>query len=171
MRKLNLIAVATGAVLLLSGICSCTKDGADLYNGYYSFKTSGTLNVTREYPDEELESDNTTLPLTAESGQLNILRVNDTDVILAFNILGGDAIVMNGTVNSDNEIELEKSKRIITVKDGAINPQFTVTVSGSGIRYDNVIIFNLTYSGNGSSTLRNYTITASNVQCIAKLNE
>lgn len=171
MKRLKLLAAATGSILLLIGMCSCKKDGVYSYTGSYSFKTSGTISVDREFTDEEFESDQVTLPLTPESGQLNILRANDTDVILTFNVIGGDAVVMNGTINSDNEIELEKNKRIITVKDGAVNPQFNVTVSGSGIKYDDVIVFYLTYSGQGSSTLRNYSITASNIQCVAKLNQ
>lgn len=168
MKRLDLFAAATGLLLLLAG--SCTKDGAELFTGYYSFKTGGTLETRREYSDESIESDTVTLPLTSESGQLNILHEKDNKVILAFNIMGGDPVVVNGSVNADNELVLEKTTRLITVKDGALSPQFTVTISGRGKKYDDVVIFNLKYDGSASTTLRNYTIISSNVQCVAKIN-
>lgn len=227
MKRNLILAAAVFAALLLS-LTSCEKEGTRLYEGYYSFKTSGTLTIDREInasdddSDAESDTDDTTtggddtsagttsllpssalddlldslgislpdlrdslgidsditLPttdgtfkssLSSESGQMNIVTTGENTMIVTLNIVGGDVLVFDATVDG-KKITLNPINRILTIKDEGLTFTIDATVEGTGEKYDDVVIFSLKYTGDTSYLVYNYTITDSDVKCVAKVN-
>ena len=172
---------ALAVVVSLMSLISCEKEGVKLFDGNYSFKTSGILTVERTTKVSESDASagildipdgNRTfkLPLTSESGQMNIIKTGDNSVIVTMNIVGGDALVFNGKAEG-KVLTLDPAVRIVSFRDGANTVSLEITVSGTAEKHDDVAIFTLEYTGGGETTLYDYKILASEVKCVAKLNE
>ena len=110
------------------------------------------------------------LPLTSESGQMNIIKTGDNSAIVTMNIVGGDALVFNGKAEGKT-LTLDPAVRFVHFRDGASTVQLEVTVSGTAEKHDDVAIFKLEYVGKGETTLYDYEIKDSDVKCVAKVNE
>ena len=194
---------ALAVVASLLSFCSCEKEGVKLFDGNYSFKTSGILTIERtakvsesdasaeiparisdsgntgwpdidlpDLPDLDFPDGNRTfrLPLTSESGQMNVIKTGDNSVIVTMNVVGGDAFVFSGKAEG-KVLTLDPAVRIVSFRDGANTVSLEVTVSGTAEKHDDVAIFTLEYTGGGETTLYDYKILASEVKCVAKLNE
>ena len=111
--------------------------------------------------------------IVAESGQMHILEDGTDRMKVTMNITGGDPVVFEAVAGGDN-ITLSPVKRYITVsKDGSVGlpARCWMNVSGSGKRYEDMIIFNLTYQGDYNFEDIEGTITKSDINCIATVNE
>ena len=172
---------ALAVVVSLMSLISCEKEGVKLFDGNYSFKTSGILTVERTAKVSESDASagildipdgNRTfkLPLTSESGQMNIIKTGDNSVIVTMNIVGGDALVFSGKAEG-KVLTLDPAVRFLSFRDGANTVSLEITVSGTAEKHDDVAIFTLEYTGGGETTLYDYKILASEVKCVAKLNE
>lgn len=172
---------ALAVVVSLMSLISCEKEGVKLFDGNYSFKTSGILTVERTAKVSESDASagildipdgNRTfrLALTSESGQMNIIKTGDNSVIVTMNIIGGDALVFNGKAEG-KVLTLDPAVRFLSFRDGANTVSLEITVSGTAEKHDDVAIFTLEYTGGGETTLYDYKILASEVKCVAKLNE
>lgn len=172
---------ALAVVASLLSFCSCEKEGVKLFDGNYSFKTSGILTIERTAKVSESDASaeildipdgNRTfkLPLTSESGQMNVIKTGDNSVIVTMNIVGGDALVFNGKAEG-KVLTLDPAVRFLSFRDGANTVSLEITVSGTAEKHDDVAIFTLEYTGGGETTLYDYKILASEVKCVAKLNE
>ena len=172
--------VALGLSFALFALTSCEKAGVDLYEGFYSYKLSGTVTVDKllienidlpeTEPAEPAEPVEATLPLISESGQMNVLEKGADSLIITMNAIGGDVLVIDACVKG-NDLEISEFSRIVKVEDGSRTVSLNCTGSGSGKKYDDVIIMDLSYLGDGSSTLYDYTIKSSSVKCVAKVNK
>lgn len=172
---------ALAVVASLMSLISCEKEGVKLFDGNYSFKTSGILTVERTAKVSESDASagildipdgNRTfkLPLTSESGQMNVIKTGDNSVIVTMNVVGGDAFVFSGKAEG-KVLTLDPAVRFVSFRDGANTVSLEVTVSGIAEKHDDVAIFTLEYTGGGETTLYDYKILASEVKCVAKLNE
>lgn len=201
--KMKPFVAALAVVVSLMSLISCEKEGVKLFDGNYSFKTSGILTVKRtakvsesdasaeiparisdsgntgwpdidlpDLPDVDFPDGNRTfkLPLTSESGQMNIIKTGDNSVIVTMNVVGGDALVFNGKAEG-KVLTLDPAVRLLSFRDGANTVSLEITVSGTAEKHDDVAIFTLEYTGGGETTLYDYKILASEVKCVAKLNE
>lgn len=179
--KMKPFVAALAVVVSLMSLISCEKEGVKLFDGNYSFKTSGILTVERTAKVSESDASagildipdgNRTfkLPLTSESGQMNIIKTGNNSVIVTMNIVGGDAIVFNGKAEG-KVLTLDPAVRVLSFRDGANTVSLEITVSGTAEKHDDVAIFTLEYTGDGETTLYDYKILASEVKCVAKLNE
>ena len=74
---------------------------------------------------------------------------------------------------SGGTITLEKTGRFVPVHDriGVAFSYHDLQLSGSGTRYDNMIVFGLVYEGDYSESSFEGTVTASRINCIATQNE
>lgn len=111
--------------------------------------------------------------IVAESGQMHILEDGTDRMKVTMNVTGGDPVVFDASADSDN-ITLSPVKRYISVsKDGSVGlpARCWMNVSGSGKRYEDMIIFNLTYQGDYNFEDIEGTITKSDINCIATVNE
>ena len=206
--KMKSFVSALAVVASLMSLCSCEKEGVKLFDGNYSFKTSGILTVERIAEISETDGDETAsgqasdngnsewpgidlpdidlpdipgvvlpdgdrtfrLPLTSESGQMNIIKTGDNSAIVTMNIVGGDALVFNGKAEGKT-LTLDPAVRFVHFRDGASTVQLEVPVSGTAEKHDDVAIFKLEYVGKGETTLYDYEIKDSDVKCVAKVNE
>ena len=84
-------------------------------------------------------------------------------------IRDSDVLVLDACVK-DNDLEISEFSRIVKVEDGSRSISLNCTASGSGKKYDEIIILEFSYLGEGSSTLYDYSIKSSSVKCVAKLN-
>ena len=172
---------ALAVVVSLMSLISCEKEGVKLFDGNYSFKTSGILTIERTAKVSESDASagildipdgNRTfrLALTSESGQMNVIKTGDNSVIVTMNVVGGDAFVFSGKAEG-KVLTLDPAVRFVSFRDGANTVSLEVTVSGTAEKHDDVAIFTLEYTGGGETTLYDYKILASEVKCVAKLNE
>ena len=172
---------ALAVVVSLMSFCSCEKEGVKLFDGNYSFKTSGILTIERTAKVSESDASagildipdgNRTfrLALTSESGQMNVIKTGDNSVIVTMNVVGGDAFVFSGKAEG-KVLTLDPAVRFVSFRDGANTVSLEVTVSGTAEKHDDVAVFTLEYTGGGETTLYDYKILASEVKCVAKLNE
>lgn len=167
--KINKLMTVVGGALLLSFITSCEKQGVALYEGYYSYKTSGSVEVERTLIESSEKSEET-LSIVSENGQMNILKNGDDKLIITMNAIGGDVVVLDAEV-VDKELVISEFSRMVKIEDGSRSVSLNCKVSGSGKKYNDVLILDLNYSGSGSSTLYSYNIKSSSVKCVAKVNE
>ena len=172
---------ALAVVASLMSLISCEKEGVKLFDGNYSFKTSGILTVERTAKVSESDASagildipdgNRTfrLALTSESGQMNVIKTGDNSVIVTMNVVGGDAFVFSGKAEG-KVLTLDPAVRFVSFRDGASTVSLEITVSGTAEKHDDVAVFTLEYTGGGETTLYDYKILASEVKCVAKLNE
>lgn len=178
--KTYIKTVALGLSFALIALTSCEKEGVEMYEGFYSYKLSGTVTVDKlliesvDIPDTEpaepAEPVEATLPLISESGQMNVLKKGADSLIITMNAIGGDVLVIDACVKG-NDLEISEFSRVVKVEDGSRTVSLNCTVSGSGKKYDDVIIMDLVYLGQGSSTLYDYSIKSSSVKCVAKVNK
>ncbi len=179
--KMKPFVAALAVVASLMSFCSCEKEGVKLFDGNYSFKTSGILTIERTAKVSESDASagildipdgNRTfrLALTSESGQMNVIKTGDNSVIVTMNVVGGDAFVFSGKAEG-KVLTLDPAVRFVSFRDGANTVSLEITVSGTAEKHDDVAIFTLEYTGGGETTLYDYKILASEVKCVAKLNE
>lgn len=179
--KMKPFVAALAVVVSLMSLISCEKEGVKLFGGNYSFKTSGILTVERTAKVSESDASagildipdgNRTfrLALTSESGQMNVIKTGDNSVIVTMNVVGSDAFVFSGKAEG-KVLTLDPAVRFVSFRDGANTVSLEVTVSGTAEKHDDVAIFTLEYTGGGETTLYDYKILASEVKCVAKLNE
>lgn len=179
--KMKPFVAALAVVVSLMSLISCEKEGVKLFDGNYSFKTSGILTVERTAKVSESDASagildipdgNRTfrLALTSESGQMNVVKTVDNSVIVTMNVVGGDAFVFSGKAEG-KVLTLDPAVRFVSFRDGANTVSLEITVSGTAEKHDDVAIFTLEYTGGGETTLYDYKILASEVKCVAKLNE
>lgn len=179
--KMKPFVAALAVVVSLMSLISCEKEGVKLFDGNYSFKTSGILTVERTAKVSESDASagildipdgNRTfrLALTSESGQMNIIKTGDNSVIVTMNVVGGDAFVFSGKAEG-KVLTLDPAVRFVSFRDGANTVSLEITVSGTAEKHDDVAVFTLEYTGGGETTLYDYKILASEVKCVAKLNE
>ena len=159
------------AALLL--MASCNPAGPSAFSGYYSFKTGGFLQIAGTVTDLSGKRDTTFVRhLVAESGQMLFGDGGVRHEIVTMNITGGDPVVFPAAV-SDGTIVLEPVLRSVLVRpalgDDAIRHDFTV--SGTGRKYDNMILFDLLYEGDFRDGWLEGTVEESGVKCIATENE
>lgn len=174
MKKIIWILLCTVTALSLT---SCHKSGIKLFAGDYSFKTSGEVYIVAE---ADVQSDEIIIPaalvvsLANEMGQLNI-SVSDkfaNEVIVVINQLNGDVITTTGTCDG-NTIELDEFYRNVlpvTISTWS-NMNSSIRISGTGHIYDDdMIVFDLNYSGKGTLEDVTYIIKDKDVRMVAYRN-
>ncbi|MDE6113223.1 MAG: hypothetical protein K2G46_07455, partial [Bacteroidales bacterium] len=99
------------------------------------------------------------------------------NLLVSVNLLGGDALSFRAKAK-DGKISLETTphERFVQARDGSGSSSsnqmtLSVTTSGSGQLYDDVIVFALDYQGGGTYNRGDYVIMESRVDCIATANE
>lgn len=153
-------------------LLSCTKEGADRFEGNYSFKTSGTLSIVEKSLEEgsETETDTLKIPIPNKRGQMDIIRKEGNQMIVTMNILGGEVITFEATAQKKILTLKEVDQLIdIPVRDTS-TIEMDVQIGGFGERFGDVIIFRMEYKGSHKTEKKEYEILDSAVDCVAKLN-
>ena len=128
--------------------------------------------------------DSSSVSISTESGQMDITEIDGDKLLVTMNCTGGDLVVYYATASGD-VLTLEPSRRKanmdlgITTLDGSDDEisfnetavKADILVSGTGRRYDNIILFDLTYEGSYKYNDILYDICGSSVHCRAKEND
>ncbi|MBP9998819.1 MAG: hypothetical protein KBS67_06205 [Bacteroidales bacterium] len=156
------------AFIALLSMMSCTKTGAELYRGYYSFKTGGHIVIEGRYEPVVGEAKDTTLvrQLTPEWGQMRVMDNGDNNLKLTMNITAGSPVVFDAVVNNDI-----LTLKPVTRRVGLDYGEGMFTVSGSGKRYEKTIILDLDCQGDYNYQGIHGKVKESHVSCIATENE
>ena len=165
------------AAALVAAACSCTKEGAARFEGYYSYKLSGNISFEATTPassDGDTAPYKMTFSISPESGQLNILTEDKKSgaVVLTMNALGGDAVAVTGKAE-DSSLTLDDfTKRFsFDLSSTALERTHSFTVSGTGERLDDILIIRFTASGSMDYLGRSYVVSGSEINCVARLND
>lgn len=165
---------------------SCSGDGSQTLEGSYTYKTSGTVTLMATQlaglPDAQLEYlksqginvDPVVVGLYPEQGQMHILTegMPKGQAKITFNDLLGNAVITEATIDGDS----------MTLKDGATkSAQLTdgnskigagiVAYTGSGRKYDDMLLIDLEYQGVFTVNETQMTVVASDVHCVAQAND
>lgn len=164
------------AVFALAAV-SCVKEGTSRFEGNWSFKTSGTVQLSSaasgDAADGGAVSETRTASILTESGQMDIVTVDKTSgqMVVTMNVLGGDAVVMDAVATGRTIDITPFTRKAAIVMADMINAHADVTVSGTGVRYDDIIIFDLVYEGGFEYLTTSYELKGSCIKCVAKLND
>lgn len=178
--------IVVGVVLLCSlFLTSCTKDKSQTIAGTYTYKTSGTVTLLPSqlvglgdatlamYRAAGVAVDPVVVGLYPEQGQMNVLKDGDSEgnVKITFNDLLGNADVTSGRVDGSS-ITLESGHvKAAQLTDGTDKiGAGIVAFSGSGKKYDDVLIIDFQYQGKFTVSGVDMTVVASDVHCVAKTN-
>ncbi len=169
------------AAVMLAALCSCTKEGAKRFEGYYSYKLSGTIELKATEEEGDADQDGTvtiapdqlTLTVKNEAGQMNILTKNkdNGEMLITMNAIGGDVTTMQATAGSD-KLDIAPTSRRLPVEITAGSSICNVMLSGTGEKLGDVVIINFTAeSGEYSYLGRKYEVVASKIECVARSND
>lgn len=165
------------AAALIAAACSCSKEGAARFEGYYSYKLSGTISfeaTTASSASTEIAPDKMTFSIMPESGQLNILTEDrkSGSIVMTMNAVGGDATTTTGKAQGSTLTLDDCTKRMsFDLSSTALERGQSFTLSGSGKRLDDVLIIDFTASGTMDYLGRSYVVTDSDINCVARLND
>lgn len=154
-------------------LCACTAGSPAGFKGYYSFKTGGFITVSGVYTDLRGSRDTAFVRhLVPESGQMHVLRDGGDKMVVTMNITGGDPVVFDAYV-SDGELILDPVLRSVRLHPALGDEEFRydLMVGGRGRKKDNMILFDLEYSGDFPFIGLEGSVTGSEVHCIATENE
>lgn len=153
---------------------ACTKSGPQLYSGYYSFKTGGTVEITGKMEQFFRLKDTTIVRyIMPQSGQMHILDTGNGTMKVTMNITAGDPLVFNASV-VDNVLVLEPVLQRVAVNSECeldVLDYCFWEVSGTGTRHENLVLFELNYAGDYNYDYMEGSVSKSNISCIATLNE
>lgn len=145
-------------------LCSCNK--AKVFTGDYSYKTSGTLTISR--------SDTTEIPYELKQiGQLSVIDLKSSDkdsVLLVFNELTGGVTTVHAKVDGDS-LRIVPYTKTISVTSGLLqSANCEINVSGRGVRYDDIIMLDEVYDGEITSDTTTAKIHGSHIATVANRN-
>lgn len=165
------------AAALAAAVCSCTKEGTARFEGYYSYKLSGTITFEATTPASSAVDpapDNMTFSITPESGQLNILTEDRKSGLatITMNAVGGDVTTTTAKAQGTTLTLDDFRKRVsFDISSTAIERGHILTMSGSGKRLDDVLVIEFTASGSMDYLGRSYVVTGSDIDCVARSND
>lgn len=163
---LSMVMCFTVALLLN---VSCTREGANLFQGDYSFKNSGVVTAVSVADD----TDTLELSLVPEVGQMHIVCIDreSGSMKITTNAIGGDAVIYDAVANQ-NRIDLVTRNRHVLLKENSVMVDAAnVSVSGYGERYGDVLFINMQYEGAFVYHDKDYKIIRSQIECVATHNE
>ncbi|MBR1575758.1 MAG: hypothetical protein IJ654_04835 [Bacteroidales bacterium] len=110
--------------------------------------------------------------LMPESGQMHILGDDGQAMKVTFNVTGGDPVVFDATAEGAL-LRLSPVRRMVPVRrEYTDTPAWSdLSVSGTGHRYENMILLDLLYEGEFHTDGIDGTVTGSRISCIATENE
>lgn len=176
----RLIFIASVIIMTAVMSVSCSKDPSGSFCGNYSFKCSAVLDVQR---DEQrindtviAEADEVTRYTVTESGQMDIVSAggkDESDIIITMNITGGGLVILNAEYK-DGTLVIPSQSKHVDIKTGLSGLETTecmLNVEGTAKKLENLIVFELEYSGDYMENGRSCHVVGSEVSFRAKLNE
>ena len=170
-KTLSLVAVLISAF-------SCSKEGVKQFEGYYSYKTSGTVTLTAAETSSEvapagteLGPDILTLELESETGQMNIVTRSSKEgtMLITMNPIGSGVSTYEMTLKEGHLVSGEEA-RSLKFKDLIATSQLNLNVSLDAEKVGDIVLILHNISGKVSYLERTYTVSSSDVKTVAKEN-
>lgn len=178
--------------ILMATVClSCSKPLEKSLPGRYHFKMSGNLTFLHTQTcldDSIIKTDSigeVGYLLISQSGQMKVIDKGDGYIVNMSVMLGGNVNSFDAVLNGDTLI-LRPDKAVVGIlPEGTSTTLLStgdpvlLTIGGKGVMYDRTIMFDMNFSGGFSTTermsgkdyLNEYTVTGSNVICVADKEE
>lgn len=175
------MALITGALIL----GACSKESSKSLAGSYTYKTSGTVTLMASqlvgldaatlaaYKAAGISTDPVMIGLYPEQGQLHIMKKDgsDSEAVITFNDILGNADVAQGTINGSTLTLAEGLRKSAQLTDGSDKlGAGIVAYSGTGRKYDDTLIIDLVYQGVFKVNGIDMTVVSSDVHCVAQAN-
>ena len=163
---------------------SCQKTELERWEGTYSYKISGRIELLPDDPAEVSEEDDDSgeeqenpvpfwLDLTPEEGQMHVVTdvKDEHQMLLTFNAILGDAYSCTA-VESEGVLSVSGNpKKMVSVSSDRIPlAKRQVNYAGQGRLTGDVAVFTLTYSGEMDLYGHHYKVSGCEVECIATKN-
>jgi len=168
--KKNTIKMVAPLMLACLLLVSCKKEGVKVFEGDYTYKTSGNVVV-------KINGMNIPVSLINHTGQLDIIDIGEDDKVqIVKTSLEGNVSTYNATIN-DDEIDFDPTTftEIIMLGTSGSYGIGIITSKATGKIYNkNTIIINEVYQGtyiNSDSLNTMGTIYGDNVLTVADRNE
>lgn len=169
-KNINKIKIMVPLIMVCLLLASCKKEGVKVFEGEYTYKTSGNVVVT-------INGTNIPVSLINHTGQLDIIDIGEDDKVqIVKTSLEGNVSTYNATIN-DDEIGFDPttfSEIIVLGTSGAYGTGIITSKATGKIYNKNTIIINEVYQGTyiGSDSLHTMgTIYGDNVLTVADRNE
>lgn len=171
-----------------SGNVSIVRDEAFLndttFNIYTEIPEGSSVPVVKVDTVVTVHDETLKVMIDNEAGQMDITEMDSStgDMLLTMNITGGEMVAYYA-VAKDGAMTITPAERHMKLVSGAFSVfggesvldggtvMADIRVSGSGKKYDNIVIFDLDYSGDLTVGGILYHIVDSDVICRAKVNE
>lgn len=158
-------------LFFLAMLTSCHKKGITLFAGDYSYKMSGSVELT---PAEGSSLEPIQLDITNEIGNLQISKLDKEDgsVMVVMNALNGGLSTATAYCDGKEIVfdEFEHRLKLTNIASG-INTNSVVSVEAEGAMYDdNTIILNVSFSGEQTYLGNTYTIQGDDITMVAYRN-
>jgi len=155
----------------LALLTSCHKKGIPLFTGDYSYKMSGSVELS---PTDASLLEPIQLDITNEIGNLQISKLDKKDgsVVVVMNAINGNLATATAYCNGKEIVfdEFEHRLKLTNIASG-INTNCNVSVEAKGTMYDdNTIIINASFSGEHTYLGNEYTINGDDILMVAYRN-
>ena len=158
-------------LLVLALLPACHKNGIPLFTGDYSYKMSGSV----ELSPSDLALDPIQLDITNEIGNMQISKLDKEDgsVVVVMNAVNGGLSTTTAYCEGKNISfeDFEHRLKLTNIASG-INTNCVVSVEAEGTMYDdNTIIINARFSGEHTYLGNEYTIEGDDILIVAYRND
>ena len=179
-KSMNLRALFSKGIKMLScaaiilSCVSCSKQGVKQFQGYYSYKTSGsiTLTATTDASEGSLSGpDILTWELESETGQLNIVTrsAKEGTMLLTTSPINGGVRTYEMHLK-DSRLVSEKQAIALKFKGLTSGTEHNLEVSLDAEKVGDIVLILHNVSGTASYMGRDYTVSSSEIKTVGKEN-
>ncbi len=167
-------SVSTIALFALLALASCQNKGLNLFQGDYSYKTSGSVTFTELPADGDSVLMSFGINLQNEIGHLEIVTLDkkNDSVLVVMNALGGKVEVVRARVENDKIrfADFQKKLRVVNL-DPSLDFECPVTVHAEGSMYDrNLLLVRMIYEGEYQIMDKTFAVCGSDITMTATRN-
>jgi len=110
--------------------------------------------------------------LLAEKGQMHIVSAGGDSLVLTMNITGGDPVVFRAAAAGGDLVLVPSRRHAALAGENIFRVEsLDVLASGSGKRYEDVLVIEMDYQGDYSSDGFEGRVTGSDIKCVATEND
>ena len=110
--------------------------------------------------------------LLAEKGQMHIVSAGGDSLVLTMNITGGDPVVFRAAATGGDLVLVPSRRHAALAGENIFRVEsLDVLASGSGKRYEDVLVIEMDYQGDYSSDGFEGRVTGSDIKCVATEND
>ncbi len=162
------------AICVVVALTSCQKKGLNLFQGDYSYKTSGSVTITEVPTENDSVSMSFGVDLNNEIGHLEIVTLDkkNDSVLVVMNAMGGKVNVACARVENDkiHFADFPKKLQIISLNP-SLELECDVSVRAEGSMYNgNTLLVRMVYEGTCRIVNKEFAIYGADITMAATRN-